>query len=276
MGFVSYHNHSTWSDGKASPQAMVAAAGAAGLLEFALSDHFVFTPYADTNAPEWSMPGNGRALEGCLAEIRAAATGAPRVVRVGIEVDYFPETWGQTLEALARHDLDVVIASVHYVDRFPIDTAARFWEPLSQADINRIFRGYWQRIRGLAECRLGDIVGHLDLPKKFAFYPTTDLSREIGAALDAIAASGMTVELNTAGWDKPCAAPYPSPELLGQVRERGIPVVMNADAHCPAEIARHYDRGAELLRQCGFTEMRAFAKRQPRNIPIPPPGGTPV
>ena len=39
-------------------------------------------------------------------------------------------------------------------------------------------------IRALAECRLGDIVGHLGLPKKFGD-PTEALSAEIGAARDA-------------------------------------------------------------------------------------------
>ena len=270
MSFVSYHCHSTWSDGKAAIPDMIAGAAAAGLLEFGLSDHFALTPYSDTNAHQWSMPRNGRALEDCLAELRCAAVGAPLPVRFGVEADYFPETWPRVKELLAGLGLDYVIASVHYVERFPIDSAARYWEPLSQAEVDRLHRGYWERIRQMAECRLGDIVGHLDLPKKFAFYPGVDLSREVGAALDAIAAAGMTIELNTAGWDKPCAAPYPGPDLLVQARQRGIPVMLNADAHSPGEVTRHYARGAALLRQCGFATMRAFTQRQPRDLPIPP------
>ena len=269
MPFVSYHCHSTWSDGRNSIAEMVAGAAAAGLLEFGLSDHFVLTPYDDTNAHEWSMPRNGRALADCLGELRAAAAGAPLPLRLGVEADYFPETRRHLAATLAEFDLDYIIASVHSVDRFPIDTSASDWKPLSPADVNRIYRGYWQRIRELAECRLGDIVGHLDLPKKFAFYPSEELSLEVSAALDAIATSGMTVELNTAGWDKPCAAPYPAEELLLQVHRRGIPVMINADAHIPGELTRHYGRAAELLRRIGFTEMRAFTKRQPRVLPIP-------
>ena len=269
MSFVSYHCHSTWSDGRTGIAEMIGGAAAAGLLEFGLSDHFVITPYDDSNAHEWSMPRNGRALTDCLADLRAAAAAAPLPVRLGVETDYFPETWRQVTAALAELDLDYIIASVHYVERFPIDTSATYWQPLSPAAVNDLYRGYWQRIRELAECRLGDVVGHLDLPKKFGFYPTADLSREIGAALAAIAASGMTVELNTAGWDKPCAAPYPAADLLRQLREHRIPVMISADAHRPAELVRHYEGAAALLRQVGFTEMRAFAKRQPRVLPIP-------
>ena len=269
MPFVSYHCHSTWSDGRGSIAEMVAGAAAAGLLEFGLSDHFVLTPYDDTNAHEWSMPRNGKALAACLAELRAVAAAAPLPVRLGVEVDYFPETWRQTAELLAGLDLDYVIASVHAVERFPIDSSASHWQPLSQNQVNRLHRGYWQRLRELAECRLGDIVGHLDLPKKFGFYPTEDLSLEIGAALAAIAAAGLTIELNTAGWDKPCAAPYPSAELLRQIRQHSIPVLISADAHHPSELARHYGRAAEMLRGLGFTEMRAFSQRLPRVLSIP-------
>ena len=269
MSFVSYHCHSIWSDGRTGIREMVAGASAAGLLEFGLSDHFVLTPYDDSNAHEWSMPRNGRALTDCLADLRAAAVDAPLPVRRGVEADYFPETWRQLQTVLASLDLDYIIASVHAVERFPVDTSASDWQPLSQAEVDQLYRGYWQRVRELAECRLGDIVGHLDLPKKFGFYPAADLSREIAAALDAIAAAGMTVELNTAGWDKPCAAPYPDADLLRQVHQRHIPVMINADAHRPAELVRHYGRAAELLRRVGFTEMRAFNKRQPRELPIP-------
>ncbi|NLF18132.1 MAG: histidinol-phosphatase HisJ family protein [Lentisphaerae bacterium] len=271
MSLLSYHCHSTWSDGQASIAAMIAGAAAAGLREFGLSDHYACTPYDDTCAHLWSMPRNGRALEGCLAELAAAAAAAPPplIIRRGVEADYFPETWREVRGRLERLDLDYVIASVHYVERFPVDNAARFWEALSQADIDRIYRGYWERVRQLAECRLGDIVGHLDLPKKFGFVSAADLSREIGDALDAIATAGLCVELNTAGWDKPCAAPYPSAELLREVQARGIPVMLNADAHTPTEVARHYSRGVALLRECGFRALRGYARRQAWEFPLP-------
>jgi len=41
---ASYHNHSTWSDGTASPGDMVRAARAAGCAEFGLSDHYTPLP----------------------------------------------------------------------------------------------------------------------------------------------------------------------------------------------------------------------------------------
>ena len=51
---TSYHNHTTWSDGKASLAEMVAAGRAAGLDELGISDHYVLAPRGlDVR---WSMP----------------------------------------------------------------------------------------------------------------------------------------------------------------------------------------------------------------------------
>jgi histidinol-phosphatase (PHP family) len=114
---------------------------------------------------------------------------------------------------------------------------------------------------------LFDFVGHLDLPKKFGFHARADLSRERDAALDAIAAADLAVELNTAGWDKPCAECYPAAALLREVRTREIPVLVSADAHAPEKAAAHYRRAAEALWQIGFRETVRFRQRE--RIPVP-------
>ena len=44
MPHASYHNHTRWSDGKGTPEAMVAAASTQGLPEVGLSDHYVLHP----------------------------------------------------------------------------------------------------------------------------------------------------------------------------------------------------------------------------------------
>ncbi|NOY80836.1 MAG: histidinol-phosphatase HisJ family protein [Kiritimatiellaeota bacterium] len=267
--FFSYHCHSIWSDGRDTIGQMVAAARCADLAEVGLSDHFTLTPYDDTDAGQWSMPRNGRELEDCLRELRVVAAAAEIPVRIGVEADFFPETWSRVLEVLSGLDLDYVIGSVHYVDRFPIDSSAEPWRRLDRDAINAVHRQYYVRLRRMAESGGCDIVGHFDLPKKFGFLPDRAPREEMEAALDAIAASGLALELNTAGWDKPCAEAYPGPSLLEAAFERAIPVVLTADAHRCAEIARHYSRGAALLRDTGYTHMLAWRGRRSFPMPIP-------
>lgn len=264
-GFTSYHSHSHWSDGHNPIREMVRAAEAAGLTEFGLSDHYVLTP--DQQPLDWSMPLDQVGVY--LAELQAAAAEASVVVRLGIEVDFFPETIAEATRRLSQYSFDYVIGSVHFVDGFPIDESADYWQALSPEEVTEKHRLYWVRVAQLADSGFADFVGHLDLAKKFAFYPEDPPTGEIEAAVQAIARAGIALELNTAGWDKPCREAYPSLELLRQCREAGIPVLMNDDSHSPANVGGHYETGARRLREAGYEEVVRFAGRERTTHPLP-------
>jgi len=259
MTRTSYHNHTTWSDGLAEIPALVTAAAEQGLEEVGISDHYVLTP---RDPVRWSIPIDR--LSDYVAAVRAAAATAPEglVVRVGIEADFFPETVDTLRARLAEHRFDYVIGSVHFVNEFPIDEAAEYWQRLSPDERDTVHRYYWERLAELARSGVYDIVAHLDLPKKFGFRPRIDLTREIMTALDAIAAAGMTVEINTAGWDKDVKEAYPTPALLHACYIRGIPLQINADAHSPAHLTRNFDRAAILAWAAGYREVTHYAERK--------------
>ena len=84
---------------------------------------------------------------------------------------------------------------------------------------------------GLARSGIFDFVGHLDLYKKFGQRPSVDMSEHVNAVLDAIAQSGMAVELNTAGGHKDAREAYPSQGMVVGCRKRGIPMLVTSDAH---------------------------------------------
>ncbi|MDD4097989.1 MAG: histidinol-phosphatase HisJ family protein, partial [Lentisphaeria bacterium] len=200
MTNTSLHNHSTWSDGAADITAMATAARDAGLNVFGISDHWVMLPPGCRLKTEWSISADR--LDGyfqeCLA-VRKQVETERFSLRIGLEVDFFPETWQENMALLARYPLDYTIGSIHYLDDFPIDSSPAPWKNLDQDSINDLWRQYWLRVRALAETRAFTIIGHLDLPKKFGFTATADLNAEIDAALLAIRESGAQLELNTAG-----------------------------------------------------------------------------
>jgi histidinol-phosphatase (PHP family) len=165
---------------------------------------------------------------------------------------------------LDRYPFDYLIGSVHEVDDVSIDGSPAMWQSLAQEEGNEIHRRYWQIMRTLGESAMFDIVAHIDLPKKFGFRATCDLSREIGEALDAIAAAPTkpVVELNTAGWSKPCACGYPAPEILRECRKRDLAVTISADAHQTDHLLRDFDKAAARPRDAGFTHVARFANRE--------------
>jgi histidinol-phosphatase (PHP family) len=265
---TSYHVHTRWSDGEADIADYIRSAREIGLTELGFSDHYVLTP--DGSPAEWAMPW--ARLGNYVAEVRAAAaeSGDNPVVRLGVEADYAPETVSDLREALASYQFDYVIGSMHYFDGFPIDDAAEHWERLTQSERDDIIRGYWVRLGQMAETGLFSFAGHLDLTKKFGFYPSADLSEEISSALDSIARAGMAVEINTSGWHKPCGMVYPDPSIIAACLKRRLPLLVTADAHTPEHLTRDYDRAYALLREMGCTELSQFAGRRLARHPIAP------
>ena len=267
MTDISYHNHSRFSDGIDSINDMVQAAKAAGLSEFGLSDHWVVAPFTDSEVKTWSMAHDqlDNYIQNVLQARHDYSAGSFQL-RLGLEVDFFPENAAAVVAALGDRPFDYLIGSVHYVERFSVDTSADTWAPLSQERIDDIWRQYWQRIRDLARSGLYDIVGHLDLPKKFAFYPTVDLRVAEDAALAAIREANMVIEINSAGMDKPCAEPYPSLSLLQRAGALGIPVMVSADAHRCANVKRNFPAAYDLMARAGYDpDIRWSFKRRQRH-----------
>lgn len=262
---ASYHNHSSWSDGLASIADMIDGAIRSGVEEFGISDHCTLMPGGHT--PEWAMPP--QRLDAYVARVHElqAETSSRIALRLGLEVDWFPSMESTIRRRIVEPRIfDYLIGSVHYVGDFLTDSSEADWAPLTDDERAEIATNYWRLMRTMAESKLFDIVGHLDLYKKFGLAPDVSQSKEAHAALDAIAASGMVVEVNTAGWHKPCAEAYPSLRLLQECRRRNIPATINADAHRPEHVIRDFDRAVALLSEAGYTEVIRFGAKRERRV----------
>jgi histidinol-phosphatase (PHP family) len=256
-GASSFHNHSLWSDGEASMEAMVAAARTLGLRALGISDHLIVRPDGSTH-PCSIEPAR---LPEYVADVVTLKASWGNLC-LGLEVDWFLDSRHAIQRILAAHDFDFIIGSVHEVDGFVLDWSAAEWDAYPTTEQDHLHRLYWESMISLADSGLFDIVGHLDLSKKFGHRPRLDLGPVISQALDAIANADMVVELNTAGWFYPCAEAYPSLDLLRECFDRGIPVMVAADAHCPAHLVRAFDRATDLLAEVGYRETAVFSQRR--------------
>jgi histidinol-phosphatase (PHP family) len=283
---TSYHNHSLHSDGRSSPRSLLAEAERLGIDELGISDHLVLDPHGDT--PFWSMqPSHLRAYLDTLADLRD--DGAQRL-RIGLEADWLPGQQDAIAQALDDTRFDYVIGSVHQVMGLHVDSASERLGSLGPGALEALYERYWALVRDMARSGLFDVAAHLDLPKKLLARPTASKERgdraddfaaahrrdappcvgdapNLDEALDAIAAAGMTVELNTAGWDMPCRECYPSPAILAACHARGIPVTIGADAHSAVHLLRHFDLAVSLLERTGYAQVMRFEGR--KAIPQP-------
>ena len=242
-----YHVHTCWSDGEGQVAEMIARAVDLGLPEVGLTDHLV--PYDPDD--DYGIPHDR--LAAYVAAVREASAVAHSRIRVftSVEVDYAPSEWPHLVGLLAEHRFDYVIGSVHGVDGKPIDyieeTVLQNWP-----DDDELYTRYYGAVAEMAAAGVIDIVGHLDLPKKFGRRPGAAVRRAEDAALDAIAAAGALVEVNTSGLRYPVGELFPSADLLARVHERGIGITFGSDAHEPGEVAAGFEPALAAARAAGY------------------------
>lgn len=259
-----YHTHTPLCrHAQGSPAEMIAAAQAAGLAEYGISDHNPMPTQFD----QWRMAPHE--LPQYLAWVEQARAAAPNLpIRLGLECDFIPGYEDHIRSLATAHPWDYLIGSVHYIHTdWDVDSPFKL-DRWNQQPVEDVWSAYFARLEQAVESRLFDFIGHLDLVKKFGHLPNGDLRRFYRGTLDRLEATGTAIELNTAGWRKPAAQAYPSPEILREACRRGIPILVNSDAHAPAEVAADFDRAYRILHEVGYRSLVRFQQREPIPTPI--------
>ena len=239
------------------------ALGCAGIV---CTDHI---PFPDDPSPAIRMHIDEFPL---YLDLVSAAQSAPDLppgfVRLGLEADFHTPLVPRWLRTLFdRAPFDLVLGSIHtgpYWDMHPGDPR------LTPSLVLATFRAYFEKMKALARSRLFDAVAHFDLPKRTGLsIPPADLRELVLPALDAVAASGMAVEINTSGLVHPAAEPYPSLPILRWMHERSIPILFGSDAHTPSSVAQHFPTALSLARSAGYSTYASFARRVFSLLPLP-------
>src|SRR5512133_2278042 len=241
----------------------VEAAHAAGVDEIGFTEHGY---YFKQLASLWTVP---YMTERCFYDIEpyveavVAASGRGQPVKLGLEVDYVPDLEEETRELLAPYPWDYLLGSVHFIGEQSVDGEELL---LTEAvGIEEAWRQYFETLAAAARSGLFDSLSHPDLVKIFGLRAA---SFDYGPVVDAIADSGVAVEVSTAGLRKPVRELYPHPDFLAACRARGVPVTLASDAHTPGLVGRDFDRARELLRSVGYETITLFDRRRARQEPF--------
>lgn len=250
---ANFHTHTTWCDGRDTPEAVVQTAIAKGFSHIGFSSHVSFP-----EGGEFVLdPAKGPAY---ACEIRSLAKryAGQIVVRLGVEADYIPGVTTPERSRYAELGPDYLIGSIHYVvatdgARVPVDHTPELlakgirdhFDGRAEAFISR----YFAQQREMVARYDFDVVGHLDLVRKFnAKHPYFDEGAawyrdELEKTADAVAASGKIAEVNTGaisrGWLDDA---YPSSAFRDLLRARGVRFILSADAHAADAIDCAFDR----------------------------------
>lgn len=181
-------------------------------------------------------------------------------IELGVEVGYNPDCPEILLKRLAARSWDRVGLSYHF-HRLPESTQHLNLLSHQQENLKIMERYGSEKLLGHYFATLieavatipADVLCHLDAGLRH--YPGRHLTdghrRQIDRLLKAVQQTGLSLEINTSGYDLRGVA-FPPPDIIQRARELNIALIPGSDAHQPADVGRHFDRlAAELGRESG-------------------------
>lgn len=259
------HTHTVGFDGHDSVQDMINRARELGFKTIGISNHFIVDPVIKQSKMYACYGVRGGYINICFAsfkevlsrfvkhyeELKNAQEQNPdmQILR-GMEVDFFNTAkWRDGFErALGVLKPDYLIGSAHFVSY--ADTLLNIHD-MKNADKKTqdiLLTHYWTNVARAAESGLFTWLAHLDLPKKVGLGREPKWMDLENRAIEAIAKSKMTIEINTSFYRDFCYEPYPSNRILQMAARNNVPVLLSDDAHKVQDIGRHFDEASQLIK----------------------------
>lgn len=198
-------------------------------------------------------------------ELRESYAGSIALLK-GFEAEVVPsESYVDRTRALrAQYGFDYIVGSVHWVDEIIIDyTRAEFERAVAHCGgLEELAVRYYETVADMVDRLCPEIVGHLDLVRKYApdeeSVSTFRTRAAALAALDVIARRGSFLDVNTAGYRKGLGRPYPAPWLVEAAARRGVQFTLGDDSHRPSEVGFGFSEARQYLLDLDVREIMAL------------------
>jgi len=269
MVWFSYHGgHSGefCNHAKSSLEEVIEAAIARGFSHYGLTEHCPRYRAVDLLPGEEDIGVQGlidafdRYVQRALA-LRQQYQGRIELL-VGFETERVPpENWLDLMQALrSAHPFDYIVGSVHDIGGRWVDYAPEATARLS-ADIGgkeALQHAYFDAMIDMVETLKPDVVGHIDLVRKFeapGFSFSSGVFRKIERLLEAMAAYGGVIDVNCAATRNGYGPVYPLPEILARARTMGIRATLGDDSHGVATVGVSLAASRQAIQAAGYTTI---------------------
>lgn len=256
------HTHTTFCDGRNTPEEMVGRAIELKWESIGFSGH-AYTPCE----PRYSMSLDGMsAYFNEITRLKAKYEGIIDIY-LGVEQDVFSPD--------PEFACDYKIGSAHYLNIGNLYPAVDDSPEIAENTVISCFGGDWYKYAEAyyelaakaAEITGCDIVGHFDLLTKFnegGRYFNEDDRRYRHAALGAMEHEVKycrLFEINTGAiYRGRRSVPYPSEFLLRNLADMGAQVILSSDSHDAASLGWRFEDAAYLAARCGFRYLSVLRK----------------
>ncbi len=281
MKKTNYHTHSTFCDGKNTPEQIVQIALQKGFDALGFSSHSMY-PFSS----DWHL--QSREHSAYAKEIhRLSKEYSNRIqVKLGFEADFIEGVCAPKMDRFAEFDPDYLIGAVHYVPgkKGFIEADGREADVLEgiknyfDGDAKKAVQEYFYLERQMLKTCDFTIIAHCDLIKKQngpkVAAPLFDeksewYKKEIALLADEIASAGVVAEVNVGGMARGyMATSFPHGELLSLLIQKNVPLTLSSDSHSAETLDFAFDETIQMLKNAGckefaFIEGKNSFKMQP-------------
>ena len=182
-------------------------------------------------------------------------------VRLGIEMDYFPDQMDEIWAAAEGIEFDYVYGAVHYRDGWGFGDSRRL-SSYQGRDPDETYERYFELFCEAAREGGFDIMAHPDLVKKHGIVSSMPIDDMYEMAARTLVEAGVAIEINTSGLRKRAVEPYPSLPFLKVCARHGVAVTLGSDAHAPRQVGMDFDIALRMLEKAGIREIATFEGRK--------------
>ena len=259
MKFSNLHQHSTFSDGKHTPEEIVLKAIEKGMESIGFSDHFM-TPYEIEVGYNGITENNQTDYFKEINRLKELYGHKINLFK-GIEVDLY--------SLLNTKLYDYAIGSVHYLEHglktYPIDHTAKqqldYINEVCGGDKLLFSRNYFNAVIECVKKFKPDIIGHFDLITKFSLIDENNCEYKNIAKESLRECLKITnvLEINTGAISRGYRnTPYPANFLLECALEENANIILSADSHDKNTITWFFEESVIILKEIGFKHLVKF------------------
>lgn len=238
-----FHAHTTFCDGKNSPEEMVLSAIKLNMKKIGL----VYHSYVPFDEEFCIKKGNEKAFSYEIDRLREKYRGKIEILK-GVEKDYFSDT--------SDGECDYVIASVHYIkiggEYFSVDESAEKFKALAKdkfgGDYYALAKEYFSLVSEAVNKTNADIIGHFDLISKFNegrrfFDENNERYKEYAYhAIEKLVKHNVLFEINTGAMSRGYRkTPYPNDDFIKKIEGLGGRFILSSDAHSAENLCFGFD-----------------------------------
>jgi histidinol-phosphatase (PHP family) len=270
MKHGSTHSHSTGSDGKLSPEAVVKKTIKLGWSYVYFTDHYKvpeilkFDYYRGFFSDEY-ISSIKKLKEKHYDKI---------AIYFGGEFDFIKDHLSWTKKEIGLQDYDYVLGSIHKLkfkeDYFDIEDGKEKWIKTAElfGGTKKYILEYYAQVKLLIKSGVFDSLAHMDYIKVYnedeeLFSEQSDWYKtEINEVLRLLKKHKMALEINHGGLRK-CKETFPSAWILKEAQKLGVPITLGLDAHYDEHYSNeNMETLIKAAKKAGYNEIAIFKKRK--------------